>query len=178
MSSEKYYLTPNEFSVISAGFGISKVYGLKQLDRVNNKEICIALHNMYLNQLIENKEAQEFVADEELTKFMRIIKSTKRVIIIDFSTDDRINTICCYYAKIWAIIEESFLNPDRIIMYFDAWERLVDNIMEVSENHIVAIRLIDVRNGYIISEDFIAPEEQKADKKAALDKYYKGVTDL
>ena len=41
MSSEKYYLTPNEFSVISAGFGISKVYGLKQLDRVNNKEICI-----------------------------------------------------------------------------------------------------------------------------------------
>ena len=32
MNEKKFFLTPNEFSVISAGFGLSMIYGLKQID--------------------------------------------------------------------------------------------------------------------------------------------------
>lgn len=131
MSGKKYYLNPNEFSVISAGFGIPVVYGLNQLDgQVDSKKICIALHNMYVNRLIENKDTKAFIADDEITEIMRIIKAAKRVIIIELSKTGRIGTICCYYGKLWAVIEENFSNLGKIIMYCTDWNELVCNIVE------------------------------------------------
>lgn len=179
MSGKKYYLTPNEFSVISAGFGIPAVYGLNRLDgQMDSKKICIALHNMYVNRLIENKDTKEFIADDEITEIMRIIKAAKQVIIIEHSIADRIGTICCYYGKLWAVIEENFSNPDKIIMYCTDWDELVRNIAETYPDGAMKIVLLDMRDGHILDEDIILPDKQELNKKSVLDKYYKGVTGL
>lgn len=148
MSGKKYYLTPNEFSVISAGFGIPVVYGLDRLDgQMDSKKICIALHNMYVNRLIENKDTKEFIADDEITEIMRIIKAAKRVIIIELSKAGRIGTICCYYGKLWAVIEENFFNQGKIIMYCTDWNELACNIAETYADCTMKIVLLDMSDG-------------------------------
>ena len=132
MSGKRYYLTPDEFSVISAGFGIPMVYGLKQIDgMVDNKEICIALHNMYVNELIRNRDSKEFVADDEITEAMRLIKAAERFILIDISTEDKLRTMCCYVGQKCAVLSEDSLYPDKIILYLADWEDIVKDVLKL-----------------------------------------------
>lgn len=178
MSSKKYYLTPNEFSVISAGFEIPMIYGLKQIDgRVGEREICMALHNMYVNQLITNNDAKEFVADEELTEIMRAIKNSKCFISIDLSISDKMNTICCYCSKKCVVIEESFQNPGKLVLYFDDWGKICADALRLAADTSVTIALIDAKNGQGIKKTTIQPKED-ADKDEVLNSYYREVTGL
>lgn len=178
MSSKKYYLTPNEFSVISAGFEIPMIYGLKQIDgRVDEKEICMALHNMYVNQLISNNDSKEFVADDELTEIMRVIKNSRSFISIDLSISDKMNTICCYCSKKCVVIEESFQNPGKLVLYFDDWKKICADTVRLAVDTSVIITLIDAKNGQGIKKTTILPNEE-VDKEEVLNRYYKEVTDL
>lgn len=178
MSSKKYYLTPNEFSVISAGFEIPMIYGLKQIDgRVDERDICMALHNMYVNQLITNNDAKEFVADDELTEIMRAIKNSKCFISIDLSIPDKMNTICCYCSKKCVVIEESFQNPGKLVLYFDDWEKICADALRLAADTSVTIALIDAKNGQGIKKTAIQPKED-TDKEEVLNSYYREVTGL
>lgn len=177
MSSKKYYLTPNEFSVISAGFEIPMIYGLKQIDgRVDEKEICMALHNMYVNHLITNNDSKEFVADDELTEIMRVIKNSRKFISIDLSISDKMNTMCCYCGKKCVVIEESFQNPGKLVLYFDDWEKICADAVRVAADTSVTITLIDAKNGQIKKTTILSKEE--VDKGEVFNSYYKEVTNL
>lgn len=179
MSSKKYYLTPNEFSVISAGFEIPMIYGLKQIDgRVDERDICMALHNMYVNQLITNNDAKEFVADDELTEIMRAIKNSKCFISIDLSIPDKMNTICCYCSKKCVVIEESFQNPGKLVLYFDDWEKICANAVKHAADASVTITLINAKNGQGIKKTTMLSKEEDAAKEGVLNSYYKEVTGL
>lgn len=177
MSSKKYYLTPNEFSVISAGVEIPMIYGLKQIDgRVNEKEICMALHNMYVNQLITNNDSKEFVADDDLIEIMRAIKNSRSFISIDLSTSDKMNTICCYCSKKCVVIEESFQNPGKLVIYSDDWEKICADAVRLAADTSVTITLFDAKNGQIKKTTILSKEE--VDKGEVFNSYYKEVTNL
>lgn len=174
MSGKRYYLTPNEFSVISAGFEIPMVYGLKQIDgMVDNKEICIALHNMYVNELIKNEDSREFVADDEITEAMRLIKAAERFVLIDLSVEDKFNTICCYHGQKCAVIGEDFLYPDKVILYLADWEELVDETLRLSAETAFTAALVNTGNGQTLEKVVISPEEEETRKREILGKYYK-----
>lgn len=174
MSGKKYYLTPNEFSVISAGFEIPMVYGLKQIDgMVDNKEICIALHNMYVNELIKNENSKEFVADDEITEVMRVIKSSERFVLIDLSVGGKLNTICCYHGQKCAAIGEDFLYPDKVILCFTDWEEIVDETLRLSAETAFTAALMDARNGQTLNKVSISTEVGEAGKRELLENYYK-----
>lgn len=174
MSGKRYYLTPDEFSVICAGFGISMVYGLKQIDgRINNKEICLALHNMYVNELIKNKDSKEFVADDEITEAMRLIKAAEHFILIDISTGDKMHTICCYAGEKCAVLSEDSLYPDKIILYFADWGEIVKAVLKLSEGMTFSIALVSAATGRTLNRVIIEQEDSDAKRNELMDNYYK-----
>lgn len=174
MSGKKYYLTPDEFSVISAGFEIPMVYGLKQIDgMVDSKEICMALHSMYVNDLIKNRDSEEFVADDEITEAMRIIKAAERFVQMDFSVEDKLNTMCCYHGQRCAVAGESFLYPDKIILYLADWEDVVNEVLGLSEEMTFVLDLMNAQNGRILDKMIITPETDEIYKREKLETYYK-----
>lgn len=177
MNSKKYYLTPNEFSVVSAGFGLSMVYGLKQIDgKVDNKEICMALHNMYVNELIENKNDQGFTTDDEMADMMKRIKSSNRVMVIEFSEEKNVHTICCYcgeHADKDLIVEENCSNPDKIILYFADWDEMQDNILDMTVGKAVTVGILDTKDGRILEREELDATLQDFDKKTVLVRYRK-----
>ncbi len=174
MSGKKYYLTPDEFSVICGGFGIPMVYGLKQIDgMVDNKEICIALHNMYVNELIKNKDSKGFVADDEITEAMRLIKAAEHFILIDISTRDKLHTICCYVGQKCAVLSEDCLYPDKIILYFADWEEIAEDMLKLSEGIIFSVALVSTATGQNLNKIVIERGDSEANRKEILDNYYK-----
>lgn len=174
MNNKKYFLTPNEFSVISVGFGLSMVFGLKQIDGiVDNKEICMALHNMYVNDLIENKNNQGFIIDEEMSGMMKLIKQSKNFMSIEYLDGNVYNTISYYKSTepfFDVVLEETCLNPDKIILYYSEWNAVKDTILEVSKDKEVHVRILDTQDGHIIKEEKLT-SLQDADKQMVLDRF-------
>lgn len=149
---KKYFLSPNELSVMSAGFGISMLYGLKQIDcSVDNKEICMALHNMYVNQIIENKN-DGFTTDRELADILRVIKASKQLVVMEYKTENMSGLVGCYVSENCAVTEESSSYPGKVIVYSATLETVADYVIEQSENTEINVRVLDTGSGRTIEE--------------------------
>lgn len=176
MNDKKFYLTPNEFSVISAGFGLSMVYGLKQIDgRLDTKEICMALHNMYVNNLIENQDAQQFIADPEITTMMRCIKSAHFFVRVSGMIGSKECVFCIYPAKLSVVIEDNQANANKVILYMGNVKDVITDIIKETSNKQLHICCMSTSNGRIISEEVLDENTDKNTRIAALTNNYMSI---
>ena len=160
MNEKKFFLTPNEFSVISAGFGLSMVYGLKQIDgRLDTKEICMALHNMYVNNVIENMDSKQFITDPDITTMI----GTSECIF------------CIYPANPCVIIEENQANKDKVILYMDYMEDILETIAKETVNKPMQICCMATENGRVISEEQIDKTVDRSERFAILKRNYMSI---
>ena len=176
MNEKKFFLTPNEFSVISAGFGLSMVYGLKQIDgRLDTKEICMALHNMYVNNVIENMDSKQFITDPDITTMMRCIKSAHYFVRVESMIGTSECIFCIYPANPCVIIEENQANKDKVILYMDYMEDILETIAKETMNKPMQICCMATENGRVISEEQIDKTVDRSEKFAILKRNYMSI---
>lgn len=175
MNETKYFLTPNEFSVIAAGFGLSMVYGLKQLDgKISSKEICVALHNMYINNLIEN-DSKQFVADASLTTIMRRIKSSHFMVRIESEMDEAECTLCLYPGNPCVVVEENEANVNKVILYMDDFEQVCSMIARESIGKPMLVNEMSSLNGRIISGEKLSEQSNEEERMTIIKKQYEEI---
>lgn len=173
MNEKKFFLTPNEFSVISAGFGLSMVYGLNQIDgRMDTKEICLALHNMYVNNLIENQDSKQFITDPDITEMMRQIKSSHFFVRIEGVIGNAECTFCIYPGESCTVIEENQSNANKVIMYMSDIQKVFDMIVKGSAGKKLNVSCMSATNGRVIGEETLAEDADKDSRLAVLKKCY------
>lgn len=176
MNEKKFFLTPNEFSVISAGFGLSMVYGLKQIDgRLDTKEICMALHNMYVNNVIENMDSKQFITDPDITTMMRCIKSAHYFVRVESMIGTSECIFCIYPANPCVIIEENQANKEKVILYMDHMEDILETIAKETVNKPMQICCMATENGRVISEEQIDKTVDRSERFAILKRNYMSI---
>lgn len=176
MNETKYFLTPNEFSVIAAGFGLSMVYGLKQIDgRLDSKEICVALHNMYINNLIENDNSKQFVADANLTTIMRRIKSAHFMVQTESKIGSHDCTFCLYPGDVCVVVEENAANANKVILYMDEIDRVLNMLVKETSGSPMVVNTMSCANGRVICSERLAEQADGAEKKSLLLKQYEAI---
>lgn len=170
---KKYILNQKEFSVISAGFGITQVYGLGAINKAaDSKEICLALHNMYVNELIDNKNEEGFETDKELADVLKGIREA--AYLIRGCKQDKTDTLCCYIGNICSIIEINDNYPDKVIAYPANWEDAKTEILDMFDDAAGSIELLDIKSKAVkASREFEAKSE---DIENVLEQMYKEVT--
>lgn len=173
MNEKKFFLTPNEFSVISAGFGLSMVYGLKQIDgRMDTKEICMALHNMYVNNLIENTDSQRFITDPDITTMMRCVKSSLFFVRAEGMIGNAECAFCIYPGDVCVVIEENQANANKVILYMSDMDKVFEMIAKGSVGKKLQVCCMSATNGRVIEEQNISEDANKEARLDVLTKCY------
>lgn len=176
MNDKKYFLTPNEFSVISAGFGLSMVYGLKQIDgRLDSKEICMALHNMYINNLIENPDSKQFITDANITEIMRRVKKSHFFVRIESMLGNSECTFCLYPGSPCVVLEENKANANKIILYMEEFESVCEMLATETAGKTMTIDCMSTSNGRVISDEVVSDQADKNDRVTMITKQYKSI---
>lgn len=162
---KKYYLSPIEFSVIMAGHGVSRVFGLDTIDgRIGNKEICVALHNMYKNQLIENAGDVGFTTDKELADIINTIKMSRKELVIKFQSERESYNICGFVAEQISVIEEHSVNCEKLVMFEASLDEFIEEISSLGINSDVSISILDTKGGMAIKKENISFEISSEDR--------------
>lgn len=171
---KRYHLNQNELAVISAGFGIEKIYGIYVgKGNVNKKEICMTLHNLYVNALIDNKNSGGFSVDSYLTDLMKNIRNSKYALVIEIGEGTLTDIICCYVGASCCVVSATDkISPNKIILYGEYWDNILNEILKKSINSKIKVSLIESHSGSMTTETVINKETILQDKEKILNLYF------
>lgn len=149
----KYFLTPDEFSVLLAARSMSRFYGLSRIDyQVSDKELCMALHKMYVNQIIQNQNNEGFMIDTELAEIMDEIKKARRELVIKYELENGAYNICVLPSDDLVVLAEAPSTPDQIAIFCIEQDELMQRAKDIMEKADVSITLINTIDGSAIKK--------------------------
>lgn len=165
----KFFLTPDEFSMLLASRKISRFYGLSRINyEMSDKDLCLAIHNMYVNNIIQNNDNQGFLIDEELVKMLEIIKEAKKEIVISWDVEDKHYNKCIIEASV--LLEELPDVPNQIgISVIDSVkpDAIADIINISGQADNVCAKLVNLSDGELlnvwelVTQEMMTEEESK-----------------
>lgn len=146
----KYYLHPDELSVLLAGRGVSRFFGLSRINyQVDDKGLCIALHNMYVNQLIQNENNEGFIIDAELAEILDILRDATEELVIQFKKSEAVLRRCYIPGEYTLVLEESADSQDKIVLYYLEGKDWLEDIKREAREADMEIVRMNPQNGVV-----------------------------
>lgn len=156
---KKFYLNINELAVLMANSGITCIYGMGNSLKPDIKDICISLHNLYKNKLIDNHNQQGFVISEEIKSILANIKAAKYIMTVEGLANDKY-MMCCYLGnEISVVLRENKLQ-EKLCVYTENLEQLVVDLENIAQEDTYELKLRLASDGgerekFIIHKDTI-----------------------
>lgn len=172
-TKKRYYLNSNELAVLMANSGIKSLYGLGSAKPMDNKDICMVLHSLYVNKIIDNYNQEGFVIDKDVREIMGIIRKSRYVMAVNAEKTDHILK-CCYLGEKIAVVSIDEKSRDIICIYAMDKDEIVDELMQIAaEGNSLSISLKNVSDGQEREKVAISAETTKDFINGYISKYCK-----
>ncbi len=126
--TKKYYLSPSELAILLANGGVKRLYGINTEKALDNKDVCMALHNLYVNKLIDNYDSESFQISKELSSIIKGIKEARYVLIVQTEGENG-KYICGYLGQEISIVSLKKSMRDKLALSRNVLESLVKELM-------------------------------------------------
>lgn len=138
--TKKYYLNPSELAILLANSGVKKLYGLNAKKALDNKEVCMALHSLYVNKLIDNYDSESFQVSKEINRIINRIKTARHVLIVQTEGEDG-RYMCCYLGQEISVISLRKGMRDKLAINSDTLGSLVKELMYIASKEKISISI-------------------------------------
>ncbi len=168
--TKKYYLNPSELAILLANAGVKKLYGLNTKRELDNKEVCMALHSLYVNKLIDNYDSESFQVSKEISNIIKIIKEAKQVLIVQTEGEDG-RYMCCYLGQEISVISLKKGMRDKLAINSDTLESLVKEILYMADEEMVSLCINKADSGEEVERLDLFDSCSEQEIKQLLEKY-------
>ncbi len=176
-ANKKYYLDTSELAVLMVNSGIRNIYGLGSKAKLDNKDICMVMHSLYNNKLIENYNQEAFVINAEIRRLLGNIKESVYVVTINGEKEVDLR-MCCYLGTEITIVSSGEKDREKVCIYSCGVDSLIEEILNVLQEDKVLISIKLASTGEEVEGFRISNGEKPEFISECIEKYYKGGSNL